>query len=168
MSETTTETTEPTTETTAPQGDPADKALGEKGEKALKAERDRANDLDKQLKAATVKLTELERANESAIEKATREAQEAKAEIDKLPTMVAASLRDHLVKVHEISDEDRDLFLTGNDPETLLKQIGRLVEKAPVTTGPKPDLTQGGAGKPPALNSNALEEALKYKLGITS
>lgn len=169
MSESTNEPTEPTNEpSTQPQGDPAEKPLGEKGEKALKAERDRANDLDKQLKAAQTKLTELERANETAIEKAQREAQEAKAAVEKVPDLVASQLRDHLVQVHEISDDDRDLFLTASDPETLLKQVARLVERAPQKGGLQPDPTQGGGGgKPPALNSNALEEALKTKLGIS-
>lgn len=168
MSETTTEPTAkptvPDQPTAEPQGDPADKPLGEKGEKALKAERERANDLEKQLRTATSKLTEIERANETAMEKAQREAQEAKAEVEKIPATVTAQLRDHLVRIHNISDDDRDLFLTATDPETLLKQVGRLVERTPTT--PKPDPSQGGKGETPALNSNGLEQALRSKLGI--
>jgi len=95
-------------------------------------------------KAAEDRLAEFERANESAVERAQREAQEAKAEVEKLPNLVAAQLRDHLVRVHDISDDDRDLFLTGGDPETLLKQVARLVERTP--TNPKPDPSQGAKG----------------------
>lgn len=164
MSETTTEAV--VVENTATgQGEPADKPLGENGEKALKAERDRAKDLEKQLNAATGKLTELERANETAIEKATREAQEAKSQVEQIPHKVADQLREHLTKIHGISEEHRNLYLTSNDPEVLLKQAAGLVERTP-TGAPKPDLTQGGNGAAVALNSDALENALRSKLGI--
>lgn len=163
MSETTTEATVVETKAVE-QGEPADKPLGENGEKALRAERDRAKELEKQLNAATGKLTELERANETAVEKAMREAQEARAQIEQVPQKVADQLRDYLVKLHDISEDHRDLYLTSNDPETLLKQAAGLVERAP--KGPKPDLTQGGRGEPHALNSDALENALRSKLGI--
>lgn len=166
MSEATTEAVVVATETTEPQGDPVDKPLGENGEKALRAERDRAKELEKQLNAATTKLTELERANETVIEKAMREAQEAKVQIEQVPQKVADQLRDHLVKIHGISEEHRDLYLTSNDPETLLKQAAGLVERTPQGT-PKPDLTQGGSSTPAALNSDALTEALRSKLGIS-
>lgn len=163
MSESATETTP---ESTGKQGDPAaDKPLGENGEKALRAERDRAKDLEKQLNAATAKLTEIERANETAIEKAQREAQEAKSEVEKLPALVAGHLRTYLGDLHGISDENRDLYLTSNDPATLLKQAAGLAERT--TTAPRPDLSQGGSGSGAIpLNSDGLEEALRSKLGI--
>jgi hypothetical protein len=156
----------------AKQGEPAaepkgdDKPLGGNGEKALKAEREAraaaersAADLQKQLDA-------LKRANESDLERAQREAAEAKQEVEKVPALVAGHLRDHLAEVHDISDEQRDLYLTSQDPSVLLKQAMGLVDRS--KPGPKPDLTQGGANtQPPALNSNALENALKTKLGIS-
>lgn len=163
MSETATETTPENVET---QGDPAlDKPLGENGEKALKAERERAKELEKQLNAASAKLTEIERANESAIERAQREAQEAKSEVEKLPSLVADHLRNYLANIHGISEENRDLYLTSNDPETLLKQAAGLAERT--STAPRPDLSQGGSGQAATpLNSDGLEEALRSKLGI--
>jgi hypothetical protein len=44
-----------------------------------------------------------------------------------VPTVVAQQLRTHLVGLHGIDKEDADLFLTAADPETLLKQVDRLV-----------------------------------------
>jgi hypothetical protein len=165
MSETTTEVTEPNKP--VEQGDPVEPNNSEDAAAELVRIRVALKNANKEAEKNRLKLKEFEDRDLSELERAQRAAQEAKAEVEKVPTLVATQLRDHLVRVHEISDDDRDLFLTASDPETLLKQVARLVEKAPVTTGPKPDLTQGGAGKPPALNSNALEEALKTKLGIT-
>lgn len=150
--------------TTEQQGDPADKPLGENGEKALKAERERAKDLERQLTAATARLTEIERANESALEKAQREAQEAKqaaeaATVDALRFRIAAEAG---------ITENVDLILTAGDEETMRKQAqlwgARSVEVT--AAGPRPDLTQGGSGQPHALNSDGLEDALRTKLGI--
>lgn len=165
MSETTTEqAAEQSTEVDeTQQGDPADEPLGEGGKKALQAERERAKELEKQLSAATAKLTEIERSNETALEKAQREAAEAKEAATKAAT---DALRFRVAAKHGISDEDAELFLTGADEATLAKQAARLMERT-TTTGPKPDLTQGGGQGAPALNSNALEEALKSKLGIS-
>ena len=124
-------------------GEPQDKPLGENGEKALKAERDRANELDKQLKEATAKLDEIARQNETELETAKREASEAAKNAE---TATVAAFREAAVKFGGISAEDADLFLTGNDVETLAKQAERLVERTPTTPQPKPDLTQGGNG----------------------
>tara|TARA_R100000655_G_scaffold109699_1_gene165016 strand:+ start:4436 stop:4948 length:513 start_codon:yes stop_codon:yes gene_type:complete len=156
----------------AEQGDPAakvdDKPLGENGEKALKAEREARTAAEKSAVALQKQLDEIKQANESELEKAQREASEAKQEAEKVPTLVADHLRDHLAEIHNISAEQRELYLTSSDPSTLLKQAMGLVDRS--TPGPKPDLTQGGNatnGAPPALNSNALENALKTKLGIS-
>lgn len=146
------------------QGDPADKPLGENGEKALKAERDRAKDLEKQLNAATARLTEIERANESALEKAQREAQEAR---DAANQAAVEALRFRIAAETGIT-ENVDLILTAADEETMRRQATLWGERAAATTtaGPRPDLTQGGSGQPHALNSDGLEDALRSKLGI--
>ena len=167
MSEnTTTEATTEGTEESSEQGNPAEEtALGDAGKKALdrmKAERNEAKQAAADLKA---RLDKLEAANMSDLERAQKERDEAKAEAEKVPSLVADQLRDHLVEIHKISDEQRELYLTSSDPSVLLKQAMGLVERTPA--GPKPDLTQGGsADKPLALNSNGLEDALKNKLGI--
>jgi HK97 family phage major capsid protein len=110
-------------------GEPADEQLGEGGKKALQAERDRAKELEKALNAATTKLGEIERANESTLEKAQREAQEAR---EALPAGITAAFRDAAVTFGGIAEEDAELFLTGTDVETLKKQAARLVERTPV------------------------------------
>ncbi|GAB3776756.1 TolA-binding protein [Nocardioides ginsengisegetis] len=163
MSETTTEPTgEPNAEQT--QGDPADKPLGENGEKALKAERERAKELEKQLNAAASKLAEIERANETALEKAQREAQEATEAATKATT---EALRFRIAAETGITD-NVDLILTASDEETMRRQAELWGSRTQQTTtaGPRPDLTQGGSGQPHALNSDGLEEALRTKLGI--
>ena len=152
---------EPTATEVDTQGDPA--SLGDGGKKALDAERaarkaaeKAANDLQKRLDA-------INQANETAIEKAQREAKEAQEAAAKA---TADALRFRVAAKHGISDEDADLFLTGADEDTLARQAARLVERTP--TSPLPDPTQGGkGGTAPALNSNALEQALKNKLGIS-
>lgn len=164
MSETTTETVveTATTEQTATQGDPAEAPLGEGGKKALQAERDRAKELEKQLNAATAKLSEIERANETEAQRLQREAQEAR---DALPKGITDAFREAATTFGGISAEDAELFLTGSDKETLKRQAARLVERVP--TGPLPDLSQGGSGTPLALNGDPLLNDLKSKLGIS-
>lgn len=95
-------------------------------DKRLERERAKFGDYD-DLKAKAAKLDELEAANKSEIEKAQEKASQAEAELSKLPEKVADTLRQHLVTIHEISDEDAELFLTASDPELLIKQAERLV-----------------------------------------
>jgi hypothetical protein len=147
------------------QGDPADgdKPLGENGEKALKAERERAKELEKQLNAATSRLTEIERANETALEKAQREATEAR---EQAQQAAVEALRFRIAAETGITD-NVDLILTAADEETMRRQATLWGSRQSDTpAGPRPDLTQGGTGQPPALNGDGLEEALRTKLGI--
>lgn len=164
MSDTTTEpAAEPTTEPTSTetkQGEPAD--LGEGGKKALEAERTARKAAEKAAADFQRQLDEINRANESALEKAQREAKEATEAATKA---TAEALRFRVAAKYGISGEDADLFLTGADEATLDRQAARLVERTP--TSPLPDLSQGGkGGNSTALNSDGLEEALKSKLGI--
>lgn len=161
MSEPTTQDAAPTNPT-APQGEPA-ADLGEGGKKALDAERAARKAAEKAASDLQAKLDEIGRSNESLIEKAQREAQEAR---EALPAGITSAFRDAAVTFGGIPAEDADLFLTGSDVDTLKRQAQRLVERTPASTGPKPDLTQGGHGQPLALNGDGLEEALKTKLGI--
>jgi hypothetical protein len=81
------------------------------------------------LKAKAGKFDEIDQANKSEIEKANDRAAKAEAEAAKVPGLVAAQLREHLVKLHGITGEDAELFLTATDPELLLKQVDRLVDR---------------------------------------
>lgn len=137
--------TDPAPETTAIQGDPesGDKPLGEGGEKALKAERERASKAEKSAAALQKQLDDINAANMSEIEKAQKDAADARAELTQAK---ADAARYRVAAANGISDEDAELFLTGTDEETLLKQALRLKER--ISTDPKPDLSQGGKGKP--------------------
>lgn len=76
---------------------------------------------------AAKRLSEIEEAQKSESEKAADRIAKAEAEAAKVPSLVAASLRDHLVELHKIDQDDADLFLTASDPELLLKQVTRLL-----------------------------------------
>ena len=77
--------------------------------------------------AAAKRLNELEEAQKSDAEKFADRIAQAEAEASSVPAKVADALKSHLVALHEISEEDSDLFLTATDPEVLLKQVTRLV-----------------------------------------
>lgn len=131
-----------------PQGDPAgDEPLGEPGQKALEAERAARAEAEKARAALQKQLDEIEASKLSDIERAQKEAADAK----ELATKAQAeALRYRIATKHGISDEDAELFLTGADEEALTRQAARLVERTPSTTNPKPDLSQGGKPTPPA------------------
>lgn len=162
MSETTAETTAPNVD----QGNPDDgtEALGDAGKKALDAMKSKWKQAEQANADLQARLDEINRANESALERAQREAQEAKeaatqATLDALRFRIAAEAG---------ITENVDLILTAGDEETMRKQAALWAARASDTTaaGPRPDLTQGGSGNPLALNSDGLEDALKTKLGI--
>lgn len=117
--------------------------LGDAGKKAInamKAERDEAKRLAAEAQA---QLAEINRANETALEKAQREAQEA---TEGAKTATVSAFREAAVKFGGITAEDAELFLTGSDVETLTKQAARLADRTSNT--PKPDLSQGGKPTP--------------------
>jgi len=142
------------------QGDPVD--LGEAGKKALDAERKRANALEKQLKQFQTEHERAEAAKLSDLERAQREAATAREEAAQA---AADALRWRIAAKHGVSDEDAELFLTGGDAETLTRQAERLSARATAPTNPRPDPSQGAKAALP-LNGDALENALRSKLGI--
>lgn len=110
--------------TQEPQGDPAD--LGEKGKKALTAERDARAAAEAKVKELQAKIDAAEAAKLSDIDKAKKDAADARAEAE---SARAESLRWRIAAKHGVSDEDAELFLTGSDEETLTKQAQRLAER---------------------------------------
>lgn len=151
-----TETGKPNGEASA--GEESIQTLETRDEAARKVNRD----LERKLKEAQARLAELEAANMTELERAQKEAADAKAEVEKLPNLVADHLRSYLVGIHGISDEDSDLYLTSNDPAVLLKQAAGIATRT--TTTPKPDPTQG-AQNALALNGDGLTEALARAVG---
>lgn len=81
----------------------------------------------KDLKGKAARLAEIEEAQKSDAEKFTDRIAKAEAEVASVPAKVSEALKAHLVALHEISEEDAELFLTAAEPETLLKQVARLV-----------------------------------------
>lgn len=163
---TTTEATEQNDATEATQGDPAAEPLGEGGVKALQAEREAHKEAKKQLTALQAQIAEIEKSKLSDLERAQAEAAEFKAAAE---SARVESLRFRIAAEKGITD-NVDLILTASDEETMRRQAdlwSARPAKSDAAAGPRPDLTQGGAGEPLALNSNGLEEALKSKLGIS-
>ena len=76
---------------------------------------------------AAKRLAELEDAQKSDAEKAADRIAKAEAEVASLPAKVSAALRTHLVALHQIDEDDAELFLTATDPDLLLKQVSRLL-----------------------------------------
>lgn len=160
MSETT-QAAEPTSTETETQGDPA-ADLGEGGKKALDAERAARKAAEKAASDLQAKLDEIGRANESALDKAQREAQEFR---EQAQQAALEAIRFRIAAETGITD-NVDLILTAPDEDTMRRQAQLWVDRTPTSAGPKPDLTQGGSGQAVALNSDGLEEALRTKLGI--
>ena len=76
---------------------------------------------------AAKRLAEIEEASKSESEKIADRIAKAESEVASVPAKVSAALREHLVELHGIEADDAELFLTASDPETLLKQVSRLV-----------------------------------------
>lgn len=79
---------------------------------------------------AAKRLSVLEESQKTEAEKAADRITKAEAEVAAVPSKVSDALRSHLVDLHEITAEDAELFLNAPDPETLLKQVNRLLGRA--------------------------------------
>ena len=95
------------------------------------------------LKEKARRLDELEESQKTEAERMADRLAEAEAKAEQIPAKVSESLKSHLVRLHEISDEDAELFLTATDPEVLLKQAERFAARNKSTSGVVP--TQGTA-----------------------
>ena len=150
----------------------SDEPLGDGGKKALEAEREKRKQaetdlasLRKDFEGFQMKLSEA-----FGVKPATGDGADAVTQLQqRLDTMQRDTAVYRLAAQHQITDEgDLELLRSATDEAAMTKLAERLAAKAEPTPGtPKPDATQGGSGgTTPALNSNALEEALKAKLGI--
>lgn len=111
---------------------------------------------------AAKRLAEIEDAQKSESEKVAERIAKAEAEVAKLPNLVAASLRDHLVALHEIDADDAELFLTASEPELLLKQVTRLLGQQGKR---KKSLVVPGEGKTQTSASDPTREFLRGLTG---
>ena len=118
--------------------DDLNRIIGER----LDRERAKYADYD-DLKAKAERFDEIEDANKTEIEKARERVKAVEDELGMVPAKVTDALRAHLVALHEISDDDADLFLTASDPETMLRQVDRLVARSePKPRAPRPNAAQ--------------------------
>lgn len=76
---------------------------------------------------AAKRLTEIEDSQKTEAEKTAERLAKADAEVAGVPSKVAEALKSHLVALHGIDTDDAELFLTGSEPDLLLKQVTRLL-----------------------------------------
>lgn len=80
-------------------------------------------------KTAADELAAIKEKNKTEAEKVAERLSKADSELATVPAKVAEALKSHLVSLHQISDEDAELFLTASDPDVLLKQVTRLTAR---------------------------------------
>uniref|UniRef100_A0AAU8B284 Scaffolding protein n=1 Tax=Dulem virus 32 TaxID=3145750 RepID=A0AAU8B284_9CAUD len=97
----------------APSVEGGDEKLGDGGKKALDAERRRARDLEKQLKAAADKLAAIEDAEKTDLQRATDAAAKAKQDAEEARRDLA---RERIARKHRLSDDDTAL-LSGSEEQ---------------------------------------------------
>ena len=140
--------TEAATDTT--QGDPADKPLGPNGEKALAAERSRADTAEKAVKEYAAKFKAIEDANLGDLERAQKEAAEARAEL----AQITHQNLTNSVALAKGVPADLVQFLTGDTAEAISAKADVLLSRLNAPTTPKPDPSQG-AGQGGGAGSTA-------------
>ena len=99
---------------------------------------------------AAKRLAEIEDAQKTETEKAADRIAKAEAEVAAIPSKVADALRAHLVELHEIDQDDAELFLTATEPELLLKQVTRLLAQTDKRTKKNHVPREGAPTREPA------------------
>lgn len=117
-------------------GSARDEQLGDGGKRALDAERRRARDLEKQLKAANDKLTAIADAEKTDLQRAADAAAKAQQEADAARQELA---RERIARKHRLSDDDTAL-LSG--PEEQMEALAARLATA--ATPPRQAPAEGG------------------------
>lgn len=148
-----------------PQGDP--EALGDAGKQALVAERKRADDAEKALKAANVKLQQIEDADKTELEKA----QQRISELEAANATLTSDLSDRdrtILRLNTGIDEGlpKNLIarLQGDDEESIKADAASLRELVPDNTPspfPKADPSQGPKGAGKTSNADLFAQQLE-------
>lgn len=125
-------------------------ALGDPGKKAITAEREAREAAERSAAEYQAQLSEIEKSNLSEIERAKREAEEARSELE---SAKAAAAKARIQARHGISDDLAATFLTASTEDELEAQAKALAElvadrkkqgnRAPFQ-GQTPASTQGG------------------------
>ena len=125
--------------------------------KTLAAQKDEI----KALKAKAARLDEIDEAAKSEAEKTADALAAAKAEAAEA---TAELLRYRTAAAHGITDaEDIELFLTGTDEETLVRQAKALAARTSSSgpRAPKPDPNQGRSGAAPSSTADQFASAIE-------
>jgi len=93
------------------------------------------------------------------LDEVKQRAEKAEAELASLPQKVAEQLRKYIVAIHGISDEDAELFLAADDPETLLRQAYRFVEQTQRPSNLVP--REGANPRPPITPEDEIRRTLE-------
>lgn len=124
--------------------------LGEGGKKAIAAEREARKQAEKLNATLTARLKEIEDANLSELEKAQREATEAR---DTLAQIQRENDRNK-VALEKGVPSDLIEFITGDTAEDMAAKADLLVSRLNASPStPKPDRTQGASGKEPVVTT---------------
>lgn len=110
-------------------------------------------------KSAADELAAIKESQKSESERLSDQLVEATRQVEQIPAKVAEGLRAHLVKLHGITDEDAELFLTSDDPDVLLRQAARFTERASQSRGVVP--TQGTKTDPNGVQVSSYELGLE-------
>lgn len=91
----------------------------------------RAREQEKLARSNAPAVKELEQLKES-LEADAQKVADGLAEVKdrSVSAKTAEALKTHLIELHQIAREDAELFLTGDDPELLLQQVGRLIARS--------------------------------------
>lgn len=160
--ETTTQPVEPTEGATEQPTSTAEDNLGDAGKRALTAERDARKAAERELSEARARLKEIEDANLSEIQKAQRDAEEARSQLASLQLESARSR----VALEKGVPSDLIEFITGDTAEEMAAKADVLMSRLNSTPStPKPDFAQGASGAPaPATRPGAETFAAGVRL----
>lgn len=166
---------------TEPQQQPAEQVadLGDSGKKAIEAERKARRDADKRAKDLEARLAQFEDANKSETERLTDRAAKAEQQAQRLTAQYHGLLKRQAITeaatTAQTTDAEtvylylRDEVEVDNDGNVtgLDKALRGLQQRKPhlFRTTPAGNRDAAASTTPPALNSNALEDALRRAVG---
>jgi hypothetical protein len=107
------------------------------------------------LKAKGAQLDALAEASKTEAEKTAERIAQAEAEVASVPSKVADALREHLIELHQIDQEQAELFLTASDPQLLLRQVTALLGQADTRKKNANIVPREGTSTRPADNEEA-------------
>lgn len=147
----------PNDEQQSQQVDPAEKPLGENGEKALRAEREARKAAEKAASDYKAKLDEIEQASLSDLERAQQEAKDATSRLAELERQSLIQ-RVAIEKGVPANLVDR---LRGDTEDDITADADALMALVNAPKSPRPDPTQGGRGEGTQSTGDQFANAVK-------